>query len=109
MGLSKTELFREDQVATADIFKALAHPARVAILQHLANTNGCVCGGLVDELGLAQATVSQHLRELKRAGLIRGTVSGKSICYCIHPEGWKKAAELMEQLQLHVQRNPACC
>lgn len=70
------------------MMKALAHPARIAIVQQLIKADACVCGGLVEELGLAQATISQHLRELKDAGLIRGTIEGTSVCYCIDAKVW---------------------
>lgn len=88
MGLTKTEIFNDEQNKLATMLKALAHPARIAILQHLIKTNACVCGSLVDELGLAQATISQHLKELKNAGLIQGTIEGVSVCYCIEPGAW---------------------
>ncbi|QEC50941.1 ArsR family transcriptional regulator [Anseongella ginsenosidimutans] len=89
MGLTKTEIFSVEQNRLAQLLKALAHPARVAILQHIMRANTCICGDLVEELGLAQATISQHLKELKNAGLIQGTIEGVSVCYCIHPENWK--------------------
>lgn len=72
------------------MMKALGHPARIAILQQLIKANACICGDLVDELGLAQATISQHLKELKNAGLIRGTIEGTSVCYCIDEKVWKQ-------------------
>ncbi len=89
MGLTKTEIFTEEQNQLAIMLKALAHPARIAILQHIIKVNACVCGSLVDDLGLAQATISQHLKELKNAGLIQGTIEGVSVCYCIEPNAWK--------------------
>ncbi|MBB6500719.1 ArsR/SmtB family transcription factor [Pedobacter cryoconitis] len=89
MGLTKTEIFTAEQNKIATLLKAMAHPARIAILQSIIKANACICGDLVDELGLAQATISQHLRELKNAGLIQGTIEGVSVCYCIHPENWK--------------------
>ena len=89
MGLTKTEIFTPEQNRLAIMLKALAHPARIAILQQLIKTNACVCGSLVDELGLAQATISQHLKELKNAGIIQGTIEGVSVCYCIEPNTWK--------------------
>jgi predicted transcriptional regulator len=89
MGLTKTEIFTGEQNRLAIMLKALAHPARIAILQQLIKANACVCGSLVDELGLAQATISQHLKELKNAGLIQGTIEGVSVCYCIEPNVWK--------------------
>ncbi|HYH55579.1 MAG TPA: metalloregulator ArsR/SmtB family transcription factor [Anseongella sp.] len=89
MGLTKTEIFSAEQNRLAQLLKALAHPARIAILQHIIKADTCICGDLVEELGLAQATVSQHLKELKNAGLIQGTIEGVSVCYCINPETWK--------------------
>lgn len=89
MGLSKTEIFTEEQNKLAQLLKAMAHPARIAILQRILASNTCICGDLVDELGLAQATISQHLKELKNAGIIQGTIEGVSICYCINPSTWK--------------------
>jgi predicted transcriptional regulator len=89
MGLTKTEIFTGEQNQLAIMLKALAHPARIAILQQIIKANACVCGSLVDELGLAQATISQHLKELKNAGLIQGTIEGVSVCYCIEPNAWK--------------------
>ncbi|OJW79615.1 MAG: transcriptional regulator [Bacteroidetes bacterium 46-16] len=89
MGLTKTEIFTEEQNRLATMLKALAHPARIAILQQIIKANACICGQLVDELGLAQATISQHLKELKNAGIIQGTIEGVTVCYCIEPTAWK--------------------
>lgn len=88
MGLTKTEAFTENQNELSSLAKAMAHPARIAILEHLLKVNACICGDLVDELPLAQATVSQHLRELKAAGLIKGNIEGTSVCYCIDTDQW---------------------
>lgn len=88
MGLIKSEIFTDEQNKIAKVAKAFAHPARVAILQHLFNTKACICGELVIEIGLAQATISQHLKELKELGLIKGTIEGTRVCYCIHPGNW---------------------
>jgi predicted transcriptional regulator len=90
MGLTKSDLFTKQQNEIAAMAKAIAHPARIAILQYLLKKNVCVTGLLVEELGLAQATTSQHLKELKNAGIIQGTVEGASICYCIDPKVWKR-------------------
>ncbi len=95
MGLTKTEMFSELQNEIALYAKVLGHPARVAILQHLFKLNTCVCGDLVDEIGLAQPTISQHLKELKHLGLIKGNVEGTSVCYCIDSENWAKMKEVM--------------
>lgn len=95
MGLAKTEMFTERQNAISIIAKAFGHPARVAILQHLFKIKTCVCGDLVNEIGLAQATISQHLKELKLLGLIKGNVEGTSVCYCIDKEKWSQMKTLM--------------
>lgn len=94
MGLSKTEIFTEEQNRMAGFAKALAHPARIAIIEHLFKINKCICGDLVNEIRLAQPTISQHLKELKKIGIIQGTVEGTSICYCINPEKWKEIETL---------------
>jgi DNA-binding transcriptional ArsR family regulator len=86
MGASKSAYFTTDQNSMAVLFKALGHPARIAILEFLMKSDSCICGDIVDELPLAQPTVSQHLKELKQAGLIKGSIDGNSICYCIDEE-----------------------
>ena len=88
MGVTKTDLFTDVQNEIAVAAKAFAHPARVAIIQYLLRSNACINGDLVQELGLAQATISQHLRELKDIGIIQGTIEGSRISYCINPERW---------------------
>jgi DNA-binding transcriptional ArsR family regulator len=93
MGLTKTSLFTDYQNDMANIFKAIGHPARIAILDYLLKIEGCICNDIVNELGLAQATVSQHLKELKNAGIIKGTIEGKGICYCIDPQIIQKINE----------------
>ena len=93
MGLSKTEVFTEKQNRMADLAKAFAHPARVAILEMLVNKKACICGDLVDELPLSQATVSQHLKELKRIGVIQGEIQPPKVCYCINEKVWNEAKE----------------
>lgn len=95
MGLAKTEIFTELQNKIALYAKVFGHPARVAILQHLFNIDACVCGDLVSKIGLAQPTISQHLKELKHLGLIKGTVEGTSVCYCIDAEKWTQMKEVM--------------
>lgn len=94
MGLTKTEMFSKEQNNLASLFKVLAHPARIAILQHIINQRSCICNDLVEELGLAQPTISQHLNELKSVGIIQGRIEGKSVCYCIEQSKWKKIQEL---------------
>ena len=98
MGLTKSEIFTDKQNRLAGMMKALAHPARIAIVQYLIKTNACINGDLVDELGLAQPTISQHLKELKNAGLIQGTIEGTSICYCIEPHALRRLRALIGSL-----------
>lgn len=95
MGITKSNLFSEEQNQLSSLFKVLAHPARIAILQHLASTPGCINADLVQELGLAQATISQHLRALKEAGIIQGNIEGNCLCYCIDAKRWQ---ELKQQI-----------
>ena len=83
MGATKTEHFTDKQNQIAKIAKALGHPARIAIIEYLMKVNECICSDIVNELPLAQPTVSQHLKELKNAGIIKGSIEGNSICYCI--------------------------
>lgn len=98
MGTSKTDLFTAEQNELAQIAKAFAHPARVAIIQYLLKTNACINGNLVQELGLAQPTISQHLKELKSIGIIQGTIEGVSVSYCINPIRWKEINDLFNAL-----------
>lgn len=98
MGLTKTSLYTSKQNATALAAKAFAHPARVAIIEYLLRTNACVNGDLVQEIGLAQATISQHLRELKDIGIIKGTIEGVSVNYCINPAKWQEISRIFSDL-----------
>lgn len=109
MGLTKSEIFTAEQNRLAQLLKALAHPARIAILQHLIKANTCICGDLVDELGLAQATISQHLKELKNAGLIQGTIEGVSVCYCIDPATWKSLEKEVTDFIGSYKGAASCC
>jgi len=90
MGATKTENFTQSQNELANLMKAMAHPARIAIIEFLLKTDACICGDIVNELPLSQPTVSQHLRELKNAGIIQGNVEGNAICYCLNPETFSK-------------------
>ncbi len=83
MGVTKTEHFTNKQNSIATLTKALGHPARIAIIEYLIKVGACICGDIVNELPLAQPTISQHLKELKNAGLIKGSIEGNTICYCI--------------------------
>ena len=89
MGITKVQNYTNEQNELAQLGKAFSHPARIAIIQHLLKAKQCINGDLVEELGLAQPTVSQHLKELKNIGLIQGTVEGTSMNYCINPEVWQ--------------------
>ena len=107
MGLTKTEEFTRAQNELAVLTKALGHPARIAILQYLIKTKSCVCGDIVEELPLSQSTVSQHLSELRKAGLIKGDIEGPSVCYCIDAKAWNKARKLIGDL--FESNGPDCC
>ncbi len=109
MGVSKTELFTEQQNEIAVLAKALAHPARIAILQHLISARQCITGNLVDVIGLAQPTISQHLKELKASGLIKGSVEGNSVCYCIDPQRWEAVQNILGQLFSDYNSEHSCC
>jgi ArsR family transcriptional regulator, arsenate/arsenite/antimonite-responsive transcriptional repressor len=98
MGATKTEEFTIQENRTAELAKAFAHPARVAILRLLAEKKACVCGDLVDELPLSQATVSQHLKELKRIGIIKGDINPPRVCYCINEVVWEEAQRTFDGL-----------
>ena len=104
MGLTKTENYTESQAELSKMLKALGHPARIAIIESIIKAESCVCGDLVTEIGLAQSTISQHLKELKSVGLIQGTIEGTSMCYCINAENWNKLQE-----ELLVLFNSANC
>jgi len=109
MGATKAELFTKQQNDIAAMAKAIAHPARVAILQYLVKKNGCVGVELVEELGLAQPTTSQHLKELKNTGIIHGTVDGTSVCYCINLKVWKQYKDLFNGFFKDVNPEDNCC
>ena len=96
MGKSKTESFTDIQNKLAATAKAMGHPARIAILQYLSQKKSCVCGDIVEELPLSQATISQHLKELKSVGLIQGEIEGSSVCYCINTKEWETLTKKLE-------------
>ncbi|WP_025763835.1 ArsR/SmtB family transcription factor [Dyadobacter tibetensis] len=108
MGVTKTGGFTEQQNRMADLAKGLAHPARIAILQHLLKEKSCVCGDLVNVLPLAQATVSQHLKELKGIGLIKGEIDPPRVCYCINEVVWEEARQMFGGL-FAADLNTSCC
>ena len=107
MGVSKTESFTDNQNELATLFKALSHPARVAIIEYLLQVDKCICGDIVNELPLAQPTVSQHLKELKNANIIKGTIEGTAICYCINEKTWLRAQKTLGELFKNISAN--CC
>ena len=111
MGVTKSDLFTVEQNELAQLAKALAHPARIAILQYLLKSNACINGDLVQELGLAQATISQHLRELKQLGLLQGTIEGVSVSYCINPKKWAEVKTLFNTMfdQYNDPATGKCC
>lgn len=88
MGVTKTGKYTEGQSQLSNIFKVLGHPARLAIIQVIIDRHSCICKDIVEEIGLAQPTISQHLSELKSIGLLKGSIKGKSQCYCIDEEAW---------------------
>ena len=109
MGLTKTEIFTDQQNTIALIAKAIGHPARVAILQHLIKINSCICGDLVEEIGLAQPTISQHLKELKNMDIIKGNIEGTSVCYCINEEKWAEIEKLFSSFLSQKPNNAINC
>ncbi|MDF9797823.1 DNA-binding transcriptional ArsR family regulator [Catalinimonas alkaloidigena] len=109
MGISKTAVFNQRQNKIAQYAKALAHPARVAIIEFLLKHESCFCGELVEELPLSQSTISQHLRELKNAGIIKGEIEGPRIGYCINEEAWEEARDVMINLYASLTPKKNCC
>jgi DNA-binding transcriptional ArsR family regulator len=108
MGITKSEIFTTKQNKLATLLKALAHPARIAIIQHLVKAEHCICGDLVEELGLAQATISQHLTELKNIGIIKGCVEGTSVSYCIDEKVWQQIRKEFEGFFVAYQVKAGC-
>ena len=109
MGASKTEHFSDQQNEMAKIAKALGHPARIAILEHLLKVNECICGDIVSELPLAQPTVSQHLKEMKNAGIIKGNIEGNSVCYCIDEKTIEKLHHYFQNTITKLTERATCC
>ncbi|MBT8378288.1 MAG: metalloregulator ArsR/SmtB family transcription factor [Ignavibacteria bacterium] len=98
MAVSKVAEFTQEDIWMADIAKALSHPARIRILKILTEMNICMCGDIVEQLPLAQATVSQHLKELKRVVLIQGEIEGPKVCYCVNDKTLQKAKKELDKL-----------
>src|SRR5690606_15842771 len=109
MGATKTEHFTDSQNTIATLTKAFGHPARVAIIEYLMNVDACICGDIVNELHLAQPTVSQHLKELKNAGLIKGNIEGNAICYCIDEETIEKLQAYFANISAKLTTNKNNC
>lgn len=109
MGVTKTELFSQNQNGIALILKAMGHPARIAILEHLLKVNSCICGEIVTELPLSQPTISQHLKELKSAGIIQGKIEGTSICYCVNPKTVEFIQNYFTTLSSKIKSNAENC
>jgi ArsR family transcriptional regulator len=110
MGATKSDHFTDKQNEMAILTKALGHPARIAIIEYLIKVNTCICGDIVNELPLSQPTVSQHLKELKNAGLIKGNIEGNAICYCINETGFEKIKVFFNGIDLHLEkRKNECC
>lgn len=109
MGITKSEHFTEEQNQLANTLKALGHPARIAIIEYLMEKQTCICGDIVNELPLSQPTISQHLKELKNANIIQGSIEGNSICYCLNVETFQKIENYI-QLIINTQNlNKSCC
>jgi DNA-binding transcriptional ArsR family regulator len=109
MGAGKHEEFSVKHNRISKYAKALAHPARIAILQFLSKKQSCMCGDIVEELPLSQSTVSQHLKELKESGLIKGEIEGAKVCYCIDEKEWKTAQDKINQLFNAFKQGSNCC
>jgi ArsR family transcriptional regulator len=110
MGATKTDHFTDDQNELANWMKALGHPARIAIIEFLLKIDSCICGDIVNELPLSQPTVSQHLKELKNAGIIQGNIEGTAICYCLNPETMAKIQERIGGIYTElIQKNQKSC
>ena len=108
MGLTKTDQFTDHQNQIANQLKAMAHPARIAIIEYLLTVDTCICGDIVNELPLAQPTVSQHLKELKNVGIIKGSIDGKGICYCVDEEAISEFLAYFQKInkKLNIKK---CC
>ena len=110
MGLTKTEFFTSAQNEIATLAKAMAHPARIAIIEYLLKVETCICGDIVNELPLAQPTISQHLKELKNAGIIQGRIEGASICYCINEKTLARLENYFKSIsQKLIGKKGGCC
>lgn len=110
MGTTKSILFSEQQNNLATLLKAIAHPARIAIIEYLLKVNSCICGDIVNELPLAQATISQHLKELKTVGIIKGNIEGNAICYCLDEIKWQELQQYINHIAIQLtNKKTSCC
>jgi len=107
MGITKTQIFNDKQNKLATFFKVLGHPARIAILEYISKQDACICNDIVEEIGLAQPTISQHLKELKSIDLIKGEIEGKKVCYCINLKKWEEIQALLNSFFNKTKIN--CC
>ncbi len=107
MGITKTQIFNKKQNELAVIFKVLSNPARIAILEYISTQESCICNDIVDEIGLAQPTISQHLKELKSIDLISGEIEGKKVCYCINLKKWSSIQKILNSFFNTTKTN--CC
>lgn len=105
----KNKAYSKEEIEIAQLMKVLGHPARIAILEHLLEVKECICGHIVDILPLAQPTVSQHLKELRNAGLIKGSVEGNTICYCIDEKGIEVLATYFNSMKEKLSATATCC
>ncbi len=109
MGITKTEGFTKKVINMADMLKAIGHPARLTIMLHLAKKSSCICNDIVDELPLAQPTISRHLSELKKVGLIKGSIDGNNICYCINEKAWGNVNQSIQNITTTLHNSKQCC
>lgn len=109
MGITKTAGFTPQVTDMAFVLKALGHPGRLAIIEFLAQSTSCICGDIVNEIPLAQPTISKHLTELKRVGLIEGSIEGKTICYCVNTERWNQVKQWINSLSAQLEDLNKCC
>ena len=108
MGTTKSEHFTVEQNTLATLLKALGHPARIAIIEFLLASEHCICGDIVNELPLAQPTISQHLKELKNAGIIKGNIEGNAICYCIEQDSMDQLKNYFSNISINLSQNNCC-
>ncbi len=107
MGASKTHIYNQSHITLAMAAKVLSHPARVAILQYISKQDNCICNDLVDIIGLSQPTISQHLNEIKKIGVLKGDYQGKNLCYCIDKGKWEELQVIFNEFFVKINHN--CC